>query len=87
MELIYRTATGSQPEKPEEIDTSSESVVYIRKNIKQVTETDPATNTETKKWQYDEAVLTKDEYLKKLADDNAAQIAYVAMMSGVELEG
>ena len=41
MNLNYETVTGSQAEKPTELDTtSSVNFVYYRKNIKQIEQTD-----------------------------------------------
>ena len=45
---------------PETDTTSSKTLVYLRKNIKEVTkEQDGTTYTA---WEYDEATLTRDEY-------------------------
>lgn len=57
----WKKVTGTQPERPEEIDrTSSPSTVYLRKNIEQVEKevegADGKMQTVTE-WQYDEKWL------------------------------
>ena len=82
MNLNYETVTGSQAEKPAELDTtSSVNFVYYRKNIKQIEQTDEHGNT-VKLWQYDEAKVTKQEYLQNCIDDNAQALADLAAMIG-----
>ena len=82
MNLNYEIVTGSQAEKPEELDTtSSVNFVYYRKNIKQIEQTDEQGNT-VKLWQYDEAKVTKQEYLQSCIDDNAQALADLAAMIG-----
>ena len=82
MNLHYETVTGSQAEKPSELDTtSSANYVYYRKNIKQIEQTDEQGNT-VKLWQYDEAKVTKQEYLQNCVDDNAQALADLAAMIG-----
>ena len=84
MELNYRAAEGSQTEQPAAVDESSEYVVRLRKNIKQIDKQDPASGEVVKMWSYDEAVLTREEYARKIADDNAAKIDYIVMMSDID---
>lgn len=82
MNLNYETVTGSQAEKPAELDTtSSVNFVYYRKNIKQIEHTDEQGNT-VKLWQYDEAKVTKQEYLQSCIDENAQALADLAAMIG-----
>ena len=62
----WKKVTGTQPDKPEEVDrTSSPSTVYLRKNIEQVTRevegSDGKMQTVTE-WQYDEKEMTVKEY-------------------------
>ena len=62
MQLNWRNAEGTQPEKPKELDTaSSPHAVYVRKDIKQEVkeQTDGST---VKVWTYKEAVLNLKEY-------------------------
>lgn len=62
MELVYKEITGTQDERPKDIDiTSSSTDVYVRKDIEQITNKDESGN-ERKEWHYKEAVLTKEEY-------------------------
>ena len=82
MNLNYETVTGSQAEKPAELDTtSSVNFVYYRKNIKRIEQTDEQGNT-VKLWQYDEAKVTRQEYLQNCIDDNAQALADLAAMIG-----
>lgn len=65
----WRIVTGSQEERPEEVDrTSSLSTVYLRRNIKQVekeVEGESEARVE-KEWQYEEQELTVAEYEQML---------------------
>ena len=62
MKIEYRVVKGSQATRPAEIDTtSSPSTVYLRKEIKRITEVDEQ-GEETYLWQYEEAELTPEEY-------------------------
>ena len=80
--------------KPELIDTtSSETTVYIRKNIVENIKTDEMSGEETVFYEYEEAKLTKaeyKEYLKELEiidiQKQRADIDYIALMSGIDLE-
>ena len=61
MELIYELHEGSQAEKPKTVDTtSSATVVYLRKNIKQITRSDDM--GEITLWQYEEAQCTHEQF-------------------------
>ena len=82
MNLNYETVTGSLAEKPTELDTTSSVIfVYYRKNIKQIEQTDEQGNT-VKLWQYDEAKVSRQEYLQNCIDDNAQALADLAAMIG-----
>lgn len=80
--------------KPELIDTtSSKTTVYIRQNIVENTKTDEMSGEETVFYEYEEAKLTKkeyQEYLKELEiidiQKQRADIDYIALMSGIDLE-
>ena len=80
--------------KPLEIDTTtSKVVVYLRQNIVEVEKTNESDNTLTTFYEYDEAKLTKaeyQEYLKELEiidiQKQRADIDYIALMSGIDLE-
>ncbi|MFR2633799.1 hypothetical protein [Neglectibacter timonensis] len=75
MELIYKTVRGSQQTRPEELDlTSSPDKVYLRRNITTVTEDNADTGESVQLWQYDEAILTREEYAQYKAEtENAGQ--------------
>ena len=86
--------------KPDLVDTtSSKTTVYIRQNIVEKEKTVENTNSEdnttstTVFYEYDEAKLTKaeyQEYLKELEiidiQKQRADIDYIALMSGIDLE-
>ena len=80
--------------KPDLIDTtSSKVVVYLRQNIVEKIKTDEMSGEETVFYEYDEAKLTKaeyQEYLKELEiidiQKQRADIDYIALMSGIDLE-
>lgn len=62
MEIKWRTVTGSQEQKPEAIDkTSSSEVVYLRRNIKRTYKTEEKGGV-VLLWQYEEAIVTQEEY-------------------------
>ena len=80
--------------KPELIDTtSSNTTVYIRKNIIEKERIDKETGDYTTYYEYDEAKLTKEEYQEYLKEleiidiqKQRADIDYIALMSGIDLE-
>ena len=80
--------------KPDLIDTtSSKVVVYLRQNIVENIKTDEMSGKETVFYEYEEAKLTKaeyKEYLKELEiidiQKQRADIDYIALMSGIDLE-
>lgn len=81
----WRKVQGSQSEKPAEFDmTTSAVVVYQRKNIERVT-VENTDGTTTELWQYDEREMTREEYVDLQLEQNRADIAYVAMETGVDL--
>lgn len=52
---------------PELVDiTSSPTTVYLRKNVREVEVTDEATSEKRIAYEYDEAIITKDEYINML---------------------
>lgn len=66
MDLIYELHEGSQTEKPATVDTtSSATVVYLRRNIQQITRADEM--GEVTLWQYEEARISHSEYEQFLA--------------------
>ena len=80
--------------KPELIDTtSSKTTVYIRQNIVENKKTDEMSGKETVFYEYEEAKLTKEEYKEYLKEleiidiqKQRADIDYIALMSGIDLE-
>ena len=80
--------------KPESIDTtSSKTTVCIRKNIIEKERMDKETGDYTTYYEYDEAKLTKEEYQEYLKEleiidiqKQRADIDYIALMSGIDLE-
>lgn len=73
-------------EQPNELDTiSSQTTVYLRKNIIAKTTTDENGETLTY-YEYDECKLTKAEYQAYLIDKQRADIDYIALMSDIDLE-
>ena len=92
MKLNYIKSQSSI--KPDLIDTtSSKTTVYIRQNIVKVETTDEISGESYSFYEYDEAKLTKEEYeeyLKELSiidiQKQRADIDYIALMSGIDLE-
>ena len=80
--------------KPELVDTtSSKTTVYLRKNIIEKERVDEETGESTPYYEYDEAKLTKEEYQEYLKEleiidiqKQRADIDYIALMSGIDLE-
>ena len=80
--------------KPELVDTSSsKTTVYLRKNIIEKERVDEETGESTPYYEYDEAKLTKEEYKEYLKESEIidiqkqrADIDYIALMSGIDLE-
>ena len=77
----WKKVTGTQPDKPEEIDrTSSPLTVYLRKNIEQVTrEVEGSNGKMATEWQYDEKEMTVEEYenmalMKTIVEENTSGI-------------
>ena len=92
MKLNYVKSSSSV--KPDLVDTtSSKVVVYLRQNIVENIKTDEMSGKETVFYEYEEAKLTKaeyKEYLKELEiidiQKQRADIDYIALMSGIDLE-
>lgn len=89
----WKKVQGSQEEKPAEFDTtSSEVVVYQRRNIERITVENPD-GTTAELWQYDERELTNDEYQTVRADEqqeridkNRSDIDFISAMTAVDLD-
>ena len=75
----WKTVTGTQPERPAEVDReSSPTTVYLRKDIRQVEQKEAEDSGETVSvWQYEERELTVqfqrdaviDEYTEQLIEE------------------
>ena len=73
--------------------TSSNTTVYIRKDVVKKERTNELNETE-EYYEYLEAKIPKDEYLKYLEDftlkeiqQQRADIDYISLMTGIDLEG
>ena len=92
MKLNYIKSQSSV--KPDLVDTtSSKVVVYLRQNIVENIKTDEISGEETVFYEYEEAKLTKEEYQEYLKEleiidiqKQRADIDYIALMSGIDLE-
>ena len=92
MKLNYIKSQSSV--KPDLVDTtSSKTTVYIRQNIVENQRTDEMSGEETVFYEYEEAKLTKQEYQEYLKEleiidiqKQRADIDYIALMSGIDLE-
>ena len=92
MKLNYKKSQSSI--KPDLIDTtSSKKYVYLRKNVVEINSKDEQSGEDRSYFEYDEAKLTKseyEEYLKELSildiQQQRADIDYIALMTGVDLE-
>ena len=92
--MILNYVKSQSSIKPELIDTtSSKTSVYIRQNIVEVEKTNESDDTPTIFYEYDEAKLTKQEYQEYLKEleiidiqKQRADIDYIALMSGIDLE-
>ena len=92
MKLNYVKSSSSV--KPDLIDTtSSKVVVYLRQNIVENIKTDEMSGEEIVFYEYEEAKLTKEEYQEYLKElkiidiqKQRADIDYIAIMSGIDLE-
>lgn len=80
--------------KPELVDTtSSKKYTYLRKDIIETQKVDEFSNETTTLYEYQEAKLTKAEYQEYLTElsiidiqQQRADIDYIAIMTGVDLE-
>ena len=92
MKLNYIKSQSSV--KPDLVDTtSSKVVVYLRQNIVENIKTDEMSGEESVFYEYEEAKLTKQEYQEYLKEleiidiqKQRADIDYIALMSGIDLE-
>lgn len=88
----WKKVQGSQVDKPEEFDTSSsEKIVYQRRNITQV-ELENSDGSKTKLWDYEERELTWKEFERIRLEEMAAQVKqgradidFISAMTGTDL--
>ena len=93
---MWKLVENSDSVKPAEIDrTSSDAVVYVRKDFVEVPNMDPEGGEgEGTPWRYLEHAIAQEDwesYEKALqaeskSEDNAADIAYIAMMTDIDLD-
>ena len=92
--MILNYVKSQSSIKPILVDTtSSKIVVYLRQNIVEKIKTDEMSGEETVFYEYEEAKLTKEEYQEYLKEleiidiqKQRADIDYIALMSGIDLE-
>ena len=72
----WKTVTGTQQERPEEVDReSSPTTVYLRKNIRQVEQKEAEDSGETVSvWQYEEQELESMILMRQAVSENASGI-------------
>lgn len=59
--MKWKTVRSSAQNKPETIDrTSSKAVVYVRKNIRRVSVSDPMGGLPVEMWEYEEIIVPKE---------------------------
>ena len=88
--MTFQTVLGTQVEKPQEIDTqSSESVIYIRKNIQRYEIEADEYNQEFHGWKYEEAVVPNvlwvQEKLKEQQEVNDTLMLAIADLYEAQL--
>lgn len=72
-------------EYPLELDvTSSKTTVYVRENIKSKTQDNNGEKSTV--YIFDEFQYTKEEYLELLVKKNKANLDYLSIMTGVDLD-
>lgn len=77
--MNYHKSSGDESPKLVDI-TSSPTTVYLRKNIRAVEFTDDMTGETKTEYQYDEAKITKDEYINMLRNQTEELESVVAEM-------
>lgn len=82
----WKKITGTQPEAPAEVDAvSSPTTVYLRKNIKQITQTNE-NGESVQMWEYDEREMSVAEYSDMLASlETPATKMIMQSLSALEL--
>jgi uncharacterized protein YxeA len=83
MKMIKRISESL--EYPLELDvTSSKTTVYVRENIKSKTQDNNGEKSTV--YIFDEFQYTKEEYLELLVKKNKANLDYLSIMTGVDLD-
>lgn len=86
MTLTYKRSESTI--SPPLIDaTSSKKAVYIRKGVVEKQWADELTGETYTYYEYMEAKVPKAEYEKHLQEQTRADLDYLALMMGVDLEG
>ena len=82
----WKQVTGSQSEKPLEVDAvSSESTIYLRRNIKEVEIENEVSGEKVTMWQYEERQLTPQEYtLYAIVKEGIDEITYFQKQSVID---
>lgn len=83
--LTYKKAETTILPTPIDAE-SSKTTVYIRKNIVKKTRTDETLGITYDYYEYDEAKIAKADYEKHLQEQTRADVDYIALMTGVDLE-
>lgn len=94
MNVEWTTVQSSQKQMPKIVDeTSSEYYVYLRRNIVEKKYNDEQSGEIHDSYEYEEAKLTHEEYKEyqkqfKISDlqQLRADIDYIALCSGIDLE-
>ena len=82
----WKKVHGSQAEQPPEFDTTSSSTtVYQRRNIQRVT-IENIDGTKSELWEYEERKMTREEYSEFERVKMQSNIAYLSMMTGINLD-
>lgn len=85
LNLEYRKSESDT--MPIEIDTaSSPTTVYLRKNIRAEERKDHETGETRKVFVYDEAKMSRLEYVDYLSEKTQADVEYLFMMGGFDYE-
>lgn len=87
--MNFITVRGTQEEKPRIYECCG-NAVFVRKNIRRVTV--ESMGEEVEMWEYEEAKISVQEFTENFAastedtiEQNAADIAYIAMMADIDL--
>ena len=82
----WKKVYGSQVEQPPEFDTtSSPTTVYQRRNVKRVI-IENGDGTKSELWEYEERKMTREEYSEFERVKMQSNIAYLSMMTGINLD-